>query len=104
MPTKGGSFRAFVQRAGGKRAVTARLRELIDREVLEGMFAQPFYDGVLHELGGIRAELRTLVDAARAEGRRRGPAPYSVADDLFAQFGLTRDIDFLVDDAPKAPN
>ena len=104
VPTKGGSVRAFVQRSGGTRPVTARLRELIDREVREGMFAQSFYDGVLRELAGIRAELRTLVDAARAQGR--GVAGYGVSvgtTTLLAQFGLTRDIDFLVDDAPKAP-
>jgi hypothetical protein len=104
VPTKGGSFRAFVQRAGGSRPTTARLHELLDREARMGMFAQPFYDGVLRELATIRAELRTLVDAARAQGR--GVAGYGVSvgtTTLLAQFGLTRDIDFLVDDAPKAP-
>ena len=104
VPTKGGSFRAFVQRAGGERSTTARLRELLDREASEGMFAQPFYDRLTLELAGIRAELRTLVDAARAQGR--GVAGYGVSvgtTTLLAQLGLTRDIDFLVDDAPKAP-
>jgi hypothetical protein len=105
VPTKGGSFRAFVQRAGGARATTARLRELLDREAREGMFAQPFYDRLSRELAGIRAELRTLVDAARAQGRSVAGYGVSVGTTtLLAQFGLTRDIDFLIDDAPgKAP-
>lgn len=99
--TKGGSFRAFVQRAGGTRPKTAGLKELLAREAREGMFAQPFYDRLTHELAGIRAELRTLVDAARARGE--GVAGYGVSvgtTTLLSQFGLTRDIDFLVDDAP----
>jgi hypothetical protein len=105
VPTKGGSFRAFVQRSGGARATTARLRDLIDREAREGMFAPAFYDRLSHELDGIRAELRALVDGARAQGQ--GVAGYGVSvgtTTLLAQFGLTRDIDFLVDDAAgKAP-
>lgn len=105
VPTKGGSFRAFVQRAGGHRATTGRLCELLEREDREGMFAQPFYDRLSRELDGIRAELRALVDGARARGQ--GVAGYGVSvgtTTLLAQFGLTRDIDFLVDDAPgKAP-
>jgi hypothetical protein len=105
VPTKGGSFRAFVQRAGGARPTTDRLRELLEREDREGMFATPFYQRLSRELDGIRAELRTLVDAARARGQ--GVAGYGVSvgtTTLLAQFGLTRDIDFLVDDAPgKAP-
>lgn len=105
VPTKGGSFRAFVQRAGGTRATTRRLRELLDREAREGMFAQPFYDRLTRELAGIRTELRALVDAARARGE--GVAGYGVSvgtTTLLPQFGLTRDIDFLVDDAPgKTP-
>jgi hypothetical protein len=102
--TKGGSFRAFVQRAGGKRAVTARLRELLDREHREGMFAPPYYQRLTRELGAIRAELRELVQATRAQGR--GVAGYGVSvgtTTLLPQFGLTRDIDVLIDDAPKAP-
>jgi hypothetical protein len=103
--TKGGSFRAFVQRAGGKRAQTARLRELLAREASEGMFAQPFYDRLTSDLAGIRAELRSLVDAARAAGQAVAGYGVSVGTTtLLSQFGLTRDIDFLVDDAPgKAP-
>ena len=105
VPTKGGSFRAFVQRAGAARPLTARLRELLDREAREGMFAQPFYDRLTRELAEIRAELRALVDATRARGQ--GVAGYGVSvgtTTLLPQFGLERDIDFLVDDAPgKAP-
>jgi hypothetical protein len=103
--TKGGSFRAYVQKAGAQRTVTPRLRELLTREQSEGMFAQPFYDRLTRELAGIRAELRALVDAARARGE--GVAGYGVSvgtTTLLAQFGLTRDIDVLIDDAPgKAP-
>jgi hypothetical protein len=105
VPTKGGSFRAFVQRAGGVRATTSRLQELLEREAREGMFAQPFYDRLTRELAVIRAELRALVDAAR--GRGESVAGYGVSvgtTTLLPQFGLTRDIDFLVDDASgKAP-
>ena len=105
VPTKGGSFRAFVQRAGASRPITARLRELLDRERHEGMFARPFYDRLSFALAEIRDELRKLVDAARARGE--GVAGYGVSvgtTTLISQFGLTRDIDFLVDDAPgKAP-
>jgi 2-polyprenyl-3-methyl-5-hydroxy-6-metoxy-1,4-benzoquinol methylase len=101
VPTKGGSFRAFVQRAGGARPRAPGLRELIEREARQGMFAAAFYQRLSHELAGIRAELRALVDAARKRGE--GVAGYGVSvgtTTLLAQFGLTRDIDFLVDDAP----
>jgi C-methyltransferase-like protein/methyltransferase family protein len=104
VPTKGGSFRAFVQRAGGARAVTPRLRELLDREHREGMFAPPYYQRLSRELETIRTELRALVEQTRSVGR--GVAGYGVSvgtTTLLPQFGLTRDIDFLVDDSPKAP-
>ena len=103
--TKGGSFRAYVQKAGGAREITTRLRDLLGREQSEGMFAQPYYDRLTRELAEIRAELRELVDAARARGE--GVAGYGVSvgtTTLLPQFGLTGDIDFLVDDAPgKVP-
>jgi hypothetical protein len=103
--TKGGSFRAYVQKTGGTRAISDRLRALLAREQSEGMFAQPFYDRLTREIAAVRAELRELVDAARARGE--GVAGYGVSvgtTTLLPQFGLTRDIDFLVDDAPgKVP-
>ena len=104
IPTKGGSFRAFVQRAEGTRPLTGRLRDLLEREEREGMFSAPFYQRLSRALTEIRAELRVLVDGARAHGK--GVAGYGVSvgtTTLLAQFGLTRDIDFLVDDDAGKP-
>jgi hypothetical protein len=101
VPTKGGSFRAFVQKASAKRPITQRLLDLLEREDREGMYAQPFYDRVGRELTRNRAELRVLVDEARALGRPVAGYGVSVGTStLLAQFHLTGDIDFLVDDLP----
>jgi SAM-dependent methyltransferase len=99
--TKGGSFRAFVQRAGGSRHVSTALTELIEREVREGMYDSAFYGRVERDLSQIRTQLRALIDDARSA--RRSVAGYGVSvgtTTLLAQFHLTGEIDFLVDDAP----
>jgi SAM-dependent methyltransferase len=99
--TKGGSFRAFVQRAGASRPVSTRLTQLIEREVREGMYEGAFYGRVERDLLQIRGQLRTLIDDTRTAGR--GVAGYGVSvgtTTLLAQFQVAGDIDFLVDDAP----
>jgi SAM-dependent methyltransferase len=99
--TKGGSFRAFVQRAEGKRPISARLTNELARERELGMFAPPFFARIQDDLAAIKAELHALADAAHAHGRSVAGYGVSVGTTtLLAQFGLQQKIDFLVDDAP----
>jgi len=99
--TKGGSFRAFVQRAGGSRKPSDALIASLEREVREGMYEDEFYRRVQRDVGAIRGELHELIGQARSTGRPVAGYGVSVGTTtLLAQFHVTNDIDFLVDDAP----
>jgi SAM-dependent methyltransferase len=103
--TKGGSFRAYVQRAGGTRPRSDDLRALLAREAAEGMFAQPFYDRLTERLAEIRTDLAGRIAAARAAGDIVAGYGVSVGTStLIAQLDVADALAFLVDDAEvRAP-
>lgn len=99
--TKGGSFRATAQHAGGPRRVEPAVASFIESEVREGLYEPERYARLSDEIAAIRRDLAALVDGTRAAGR--GVAGYGVSvgtTTLLAQFDLADRIDFLVDDDP----
>jgi hypothetical protein len=99
--TKGGSFRLFAQKSGGRRGVSPDVARWIEREERTGMFAQPFFDRLSERIADVTAEVHALVDAERGSGRSVGGFGVSVGTtSLLAQLKLQEKIDFLVDDDP----
>jgi hypothetical protein len=100
--TKGGSIRVYVQLAGGPRAIAPAVAKMIEAEFAEGLYGPERYQRYVQELADLRRRLNEMVDAAHAKGEEVGGYGVSVGTTtLISQFGLTKKIDFLVDDDPN---
>jgi 2-polyprenyl-3-methyl-5-hydroxy-6-metoxy-1,4-benzoquinol methylase len=100
--TKGGSLRAFAQKANGSRPVSAAVAKWCLREEDAGMSGQAFFDRLGARIVRATEALNTLADAEHRNGRSVGGFGVSVGTStLLAQFRLGEKIDFLVDDDPK---
>lgn len=100
--TKGGSIRVSVQHAGGARARSQRVDDLVAQEIAEGFYDPALYTRFAHRLEGLKDRLRALVAEQHALGKTVGGYGVSVGTTtLLPQFGLEKEIDFLVDDDPN---
>jgi SAM-dependent methyltransferase len=99
--TKGGSIRVTVQRRGGPRSRSAHVSEMISDEVSKGAYTQAYFDTFAASVARIRSELEDIAGEVRAAGESLGGYGVSVGTTtLLPQLGLTKAIDFLVDDDP----
>jgi 2-polyprenyl-3-methyl-5-hydroxy-6-metoxy-1,4-benzoquinol methylase len=102
--TKGGSFRATAVRREGSRPCGPAVEEMIREERRKGCRSQPYFDQLNETIAGLQDDLRSIVDAAQSRGHAVGGYGVSVGTTaLLPQFGVTKDIEFLVDDDPKKP-
>jgi hypothetical protein len=97
IPTKGGSIRGFVQRAGGARPVRGDVARLIAAEEAEGLYACPAYARMTAAIADKQRQLRNIIDAAgpgqvAAYGASVGCAA------LISQLGLAKDLACVFDD------
>ncbi len=102
IPTKGGSFRGVVQRAGGPRTAAPTVAARMAAEAEAGIGKLETYRRFSDELQGLRSELRSLLAGYRARGLRlAGYGASATVTTLMHYFGLHEFLDFLVDDNPK---
>ena len=102
--TKGGSFRLFAQKRGGRHISSPEVARWIDREERAGMFAQTFFDRLCKCVGDVSTKVNALIDAEHEAGRSVGGFGVSVGTTtLLAQLKLQEKIDFLVDDDSSKP-
>jgi SAM-dependent methyltransferase len=101
VPTKAGSIRGTVQRAGGPRPVSPEIARLIEWEEITRLHAPETWREYSRRITVAGDEFAAVLDRAKAAGKRvvgYGAAP--AVTTLIGQFGLAGRLDFLVDDNP----
>jgi hypothetical protein len=99
--TKGGSIRGFVQRAGGRRPVTASVARLIAAEEEAGLYAPSAYGRMAAAIGDARRGIGELLASSRGGSGRIAAYGASVGCvALIGQLGLGKDLDCVFDDQP----
>ena len=105
--TKGGSLRCFVQHMGGPRVATpvvaerAAEEEALDLQNPHSELFQTFRARIETQRSRVMAELARL----RAEGKRiAGYGASATTTTLIYHFGITDQIDYLIDDNPAKQN
>jgi len=99
--TKGGSLRATVQLAGGRRPVNESVRTMIDAESRFGLHSADRFKEFNSELYGARAQLKELLGHLQSQGETIAGygASHSVTTFIY-HFDLAGKLSFLVDDNP----
>jgi len=101
IPTKGGSLRGLVQRAGGPRPVSPEVRRLLEWEELTGLHSPDTFRAFARRIEAAKEQVLTLLDRVRAAGMIvAGYGASPTVTTLLSQFDLGNRIDFLVDDNP----
>ena len=99
VPTKGGSIRATIQRAGGPRHVAPMVSALIAEEERLGLYAPEIYDATAKRIERIRSQLSAFVEAQARAGRAVAGYGASIGTCCqLHQFDLWDRIAFLIDD------
>lgn len=102
LPTKGGSIRGFVQRAGGGRAVDASVGALLELEERTGLAEPAVFSEYARRIDDLRTELCTLLDRLTREGKSiAGYGASATVTTLIHQLDLGRYLRFLADDNPQ---
>jgi hypothetical protein len=103
--THGGSLRGTVQLAGGPRAVSSRVSELIMQEQAMKLGAKQTFKSFGMRIAGIKERLAALLRGLKSEGKSIGGygAP-AKATTLLYHFDLGDVLDFVVDDSPLKQN
>ncbi len=101
IPSKGGSLRVTAQLAGGPRAVSPRVRELIELELRLGYNRIDVFKEFARRIDAAKHEALKHVLGLKAQGRRlAGYGASPTVTTLLHHFDLGRHLDFLVDDNP----
>ncbi|MEM8706531.1 MAG: class I SAM-dependent methyltransferase, partial [Actinomycetota bacterium] len=95
----GGSLRLFIERTDER---SERVQELLDMEVERGVDGVGFFSAFAERCNLIATEMREILDAAKAEGRRVvGYGAAAKACTMIAWCGITRDdLDYVIDANP----
>jgi SAM-dependent methyltransferase len=105
IPTKGGSLRGTVQKAGGPRPVSPVVAQLIEWEDLNRLHDAETWADYTRRIEHARERFVSLLDRVKAAGKVvAGYGASPTVTTLMAQFGITRKIDFIVDDNPVKQN
>ena len=101
VPTKGGSLRYTVQRAGGPRPVAASVGELKAHEARIGLHRRDIFEAFVARIDAIEAQLMEAVRALKVQGKRlAGYGASATSTVLLYHFGLREVLDFIADDNP----
>jgi SAM-dependent methyltransferase len=101
VPTKGGSIRGFVQKAGGARPVTSAVSEQVSKETVFGLPTSEPYQACHKALKKVKTDLHDLISPWKKNGSVVAGYGASVGvTTLLYQFELGKALDFLVDDNP----
>jgi hypothetical protein len=105
IPTKAGSLRGTVQRAGGPRAVSPGIGRLIEWEGITQLHDMETWRDYTRRIDAARERFVAVLDRAKAAGKViAGYGASPTVTTLINQFGLAGKIDFLVDDNPVKQN
>ena len=99
VPTKGGSMRYFVQRAGGPRRRKAIVDETLASEKARGLHELATYEAFGRRVDAAKAKVAGLLGELKAQGKTIAAYGASATSTTFIyHFGLTGLLDFFVDD------
>ncbi len=105
IPTKAGSLRGTVQRAGGPRKPSAELGRLVEWESITALHDPETWRDYARRVEVARDRFVAVLDRAKAAGKTvAGYGASPTVTTLINQFGLAGRIDFLVDDNPVKQN
>jgi len=105
IPTKGGSLRGTVQRAGGPRETSPAVRQMIEWEEILGLHKLRTFQNYALRVERAREDFVSVIDRLRARGKRiAGYGASPTVTTLLYQFDLEQRLDFLVDDNPAKHN
>jgi SAM-dependent methyltransferase len=101
VPTKGGSIRYFVQRAGATSAVAPVVAEYVAREESMGLYRPDMFLEFSKTIDSLRTQTVDLLDQYRGQGKKIAGFGASITGTtLIYHFGLCEYLDYLVDDNP----
>lgn len=102
---QGGSIRVIAQKAGGPRKVNESVAALVDLEERAGLHRAGTFVAFNERINGVKARLRELVTAVKAEGKSiAGFGAPTKATTFLTHFDLGGVLDFLVDENPLKQN
>lgn len=103
IPTKGGSIRCFVQHSNsGQRKVSPVIGGLIESEKTMGITDSEIYHAFAKAIGDRKTALNNYLDDILAQGMTvAGYGASTTVTTLLWHFGLTRKINYLLDDNPR---
>ena len=105
MPSKGGSIRCTVQKAGGKRAISPTVQEHLSLEERLGVYDLDFYQPCASHVQTARKEIAQVLSPIKAQGEIVAGYGTSIGATMLAyQLGLGDAIEFFVDDDPYRQN
>lgn len=105
IPTKAGSLRGTVQKAGGPRPVSAEIGRLLEWEQLTGLHEAATWRAYTARIAAAGEAFAEVLDRAKAAGKVvAGYGASPTVTTLINQFGLAGRLDFLVDDNPTKQN
>lgn len=100
---KGGSFRGYVQQAGGPYKDDGSLFKMIAEETAAGLKDPKTYTSFVDRLTKMRADLSAAIEAEKKAGKSIAGFGASVGTvTLINQFGLGKALDMVFDDKPLA--
>ena len=105
IPTKGGSLRGTVQPAGGPRAVSPAIAQMIEWEGILKLHDPETYREYTRRIESAKEQFVAVLDRLKAEGKTiAGYGASPTVTTLLNQFDLAGRIDFIVDDNPVKQN
>ncbi len=102
VPTKGGSLRYTVQRAGGSRLVSPSVAAFMALERERGLDRLETYQAFAQSLEAVKGQLLSLLREFKAQGKRiAGFGASATTTTLLYHFELREFLEFLVDENPQ---
>ena len=99
IPTKGGSMRGFVQKAGGAHDEQAVVQAMIRREEERGLHGPEIFAKYWEQIEARKKDLQEFLGAAHEQGLRIvGYGASTTVTTLMYHFELTDKLEFLIDD------
>jgi len=93
LPTHGGSLRIYACHTDNKRPVSARVDELLKREIAAGMTEMDYYSGFGTKVINVKKDLMTFLNKAKAEGKTvAGYGAAAKGNTLFNYCGIKGDL------------
>jgi SAM-dependent methyltransferase len=101
IPTKGGSIRGFVQKAGGGRAEQPIVAEMMRNEEARGLHRPEIFREYGRQIEQRKHSLLDCLDSARKRGQRVvGYGASTTVTTLMYHFEVTDRLEYLIDDNP----